>query len=397
LSNIPQEEFDSALTTILGELARHFSCDRCTLAMFRGHDTHFSVTHSWAAPDLPQTNTGSAIEPKLPWYTQQIRSGHVVQLTNASDLPAAAVQERTFLLDNGIKSLVSIPLITEETVIGSISFGILRQERHWPQEVVTRLRLVAEVLALGIRHRQYGDALDSFTRTMQEVSLQKPRAMESRRSEQLRRLAVRLIMTEQQERRRIGEVLHEDIMQMLASIAMLMGSIENLNVDKQSSVVGQSAQLLREAVQKLRRLATELRPEGLSRFGIAEGIRWLTDQVRLLHDELEVEVVMGDQLEPVREDVRLFLYDAARKLLDNVVTHSGGRKARLELRRVSARDLQLTVSDEGAGFDVTGLKDIPSNSFGLFSIREEAELLGGRLDIRSAPGKGTRISLIVPS
>ena len=396
LSKLEDSTFDVTMVDCLGQLAQCLAFDHCTLAMFRDHDTHFCVTHSWSVPGVSRQQVGAAVESKLPWYTQQIRRGHVVQLTSASDLPATAVRERDFILQRGVKSLISIPLITEETVIGSLSFAMFRRERHWPPELVIRLRLVGEVLALGIRHHQYAEALNTFARTMEDVRLQEPRAAEARRSEHLRRLAVRLIMTEQQERRRIGEILHEDIMQMLASSAMLIGSVEKLDTVQQSSAVEQSAHLLREAVQKLRRLATELRPEGLSSLGIAEGVRWLADQARLLHN-LEVDVAIEEQIEPLREDVRLFLYDAARKLLDNVAMHSGCKKARLELRRVSRHSVQLAVSDEGAGFDVSDLKDIPSNSFGLFSIREGAELLGGHLDVQSSPGQGTRVSLTVPA
>lgn len=206
---------------------------------------------------------------------------------------------------------------------------------------------------------------------------------------------MRLIQTEQRERRRIGEVLHEDVMQMLASISMIVGSAKHLDVEKKTNHADQATSLLTQAIEKLRLLAIELRPEGLVGIGVVEGMQWLARQMKQTHD-LEVEVQADAAIEPISEDARLFLYDAARKLLENAASHSGSKKARVEIQRCQPRHVCLIVSDQGAGFDPTQLKDLPGESFGLFSIREQADLLGGRIEINSAPGRGTKISVIVP-
>lgn len=392
LSNAPKGQFDSTMTACLQQLAQYLDFDRSTVMLFRDGGSRLAVTHCWATEGAPYPPPEAPVESLLPWYTQQIRSGHVVQMTPTADLPAAAAQERACLLDSGLKCAISIPLITESTVIGAVSFGRFLEKPPWPQATVTRLRLVGEVLGLGIRHHQYGEAMQTH---MDQVSLGKDKSLERKRTDQLQRLAVRLIQTEQQERRRIGDVLHEDVMQILAGISMFMGSVDKLAI-QQSPAISQATQLLQEAFGKLRRLAMELRPEGLSGMGILEGIRWLAEQMRLVQG-LDVEIHADGQIEPVRESARFLLYDAARKLLDNVAGHAGCTKARLQISRISTTCVQLVVSDEGDGFDPARLQDIPSNSFGLFSIREQAELMGGQLEVHSQPGHGTQVTLSVPA
>jgi two-component system sensor histidine kinase NreB len=218
---------------------------------------------------------------------------------------------------------------------------------------------------------------------------------DNERVEQLQRLAVRLMQTERQERRRIGELLREDVMQILEGIGMLLRSARMADHDKRPAVVPRTMTLLSSAIEKLRELAAELRPEALSEMGAEGGILWLTAHMRETHG-LNVHVHAGEGIEPISEELRFFLYDGARKLLANVAAHSGCKEASLELFRVDPGHVRLKIEDKGKGFDAAQLQDIPDGSFGLFSLREQAELLGGELEVRSTPGRGTETSLTVP-
>jgi two-component system sensor histidine kinase DegS len=89
----------------------------------------------------------------------------------------------------------------------------------------------------------------------------------------------------------------------------------------------------------------------------------------------------------------MFLFRAAQEMLFNVVKHAGVKEAAIRVRRVG-RCVGLSVVDRGRGFDPHGLQD--SAGFGLLSIRERVELLGGRMKIKSAQGQGSRFRLVVP-
>jgi hypothetical protein len=88
----------------------------------------------------------------------------------------------------------------------------------------------------------------------------------------------------------------------------------------------------------------------------------------------------------------MFLFRAAQEMLFNVVKHAQVREAAIRVRRIG-RHVCLCVSDQGRGFDPRELKE--TSGVGLFSIRERTELLGGRMRVKSAPGQGSRFSLIV--
>ncbi|MCF8085012.1 MAG: response regulator, partial [Deltaproteobacteria bacterium] len=98
------------------------------------------------------------------------------------------------------------------------------------------------------------------------------------------------------------------------------------------------------------------------------------------------------------KDIRLFLYQSVRELLFNVVKHAGTNTARITLRKNKGGDLEITVSDEGNGFDTAEMihEQDEGVGFGLFSMRERISLLGGAMNMESVPGQGTTCILTLP-
>jgi CheY-like chemotaxis protein len=125
---------------------------------------------------------------------------------------------------------------------------------------------------------------------------------------------------------------------------------------------------------------------------LAETISWLADQVQAKHG-LIVHVDAFDEVTVQSDALKAFLYKAAQELLFNVVKHARVNEARVRLRRVG-RCVCLSVSDHGRGFDPQELTE--TTGFGLLSIRERIELLGGRMRIKSAKGQGSTFRIVVP-
>jgi signal transduction histidine kinase len=113
---------------------------------------------------------------------------------------------------------------------------------------------------------------------------------------------------------------------------------------------------------------------------------------------LVVEFEADPRAEPDSEDVRILLFQSVRELLFNVVKHAGVRRARVTMVRSPRDRLRLVVADEGSGFDVEKFKTdgAAATGFGLFSIGERLELLGGSMELESAPGRGTRVTVHAP-
>ncbi len=124
-------------------------------------------------------------------------------------------------------------------------------------------------------------------------------------------------------------------------------------------------------------------------------LRWLGEWVEKRHG-LAVCVVGDDAAEVESREVRGLLFHTVRELLFNVVKHAQVKEAAIRVGRKDDR-LELVVMDDGIGFDPAGGgQDGVGGGFGLFSIRERLELLGGELQIDSAAGRGTRMTIVTP-
>jgi signal transduction histidine kinase len=111
---------------------------------------------------------------------------------------------------------------------------------------------------------------------------------------------------------------------------------------------------------------------------------------------LSVHLAGNNQNYPLDERVALVLFRSVRELLINTAKHAQTSRVSVSLRSVDQR-LHIEVKDQGAGFDPANQQgQVESGHFGLFSIRERLEYLGGTFEVHSAPGKGTRVTLTVP-
>jgi PAS domain S-box-containing protein len=214
------------------------------------------------------------------------------------------------------------------------------------------------------------------------------------RANQLQRLTLELTEAEERERQRLAEFLHDDLQQMLAAVkfqlSILGGRIQGDDTVRET--VQHAKEMLKEAIAKSRHLSHELGPTALFRGDLREAFDWLAGQMESRHG-LAVEVDIRGSIECHSEPVRRFLYRAAQELLFDVAKHAQVRAAKLRLQRVREQ-LWLTISDRGRGFDAASLDR--ADGYGLLSIQERTELLGGRMRIKSTPGRGSIFFIAVP-
>jgi PAS domain S-box-containing protein len=216
------------------------------------------------------------------------------------------------------------------------------------------------------------------------------------RARQLRALAGELAVTEQRERRRMAKVLHDHLQQLLVAAKYRVAILGRTGDDLLQQATREVAELLDESIAASRSLTTELSPPILHEAGLNDGLEWLARRMDEKHG-LFVELTLEAASPPLAEDVKILLFESVRELLFNAVKHSRTRSANVSSRFVDGH-LQLLVADRGVGFEP---KAIPlageaGGGFGLFSIRERLELIGGRLEIDSSPGKGSRFLLTAP-
>ena len=221
------------------------------------------------------------------------------------------------------------------------------------------------------------------------------------RTTQLSRMASDLTLAEQTAREQIAKTLHDGLQQLLVIVSL---NLEQLlkregEADPDSiELLAQARHHLDEAIEAARSLNFELYPPVLQHSGLPAALTWLANWTTNRY-KLDVAVTTDARADSTRKDVRTLLFESVRELLFNVVKHAQVDTVALDLALDADDRLCITVADQGIGFDPIALDDRSKGGdvgWGLFSIRERVTLLGGRLDIESAPGKGTRFRLVAP-
>ena len=216
--------------------------------------------------------------------------------------------------------------------------------------------------------------------------------------EQLRTLALELSLTEERERRAIAADLHDHIGQALAVMRMKLVTLQGNAVF--SGMEGDLAairKLLEQTIAYTRTLTFEISPPILYDLGLSAALEWLGEEFERKHG-LKVMMHSGEGLERLEDQVRIILFKSVRELLMNVVKHAGVKRVTVSVDQVGGT-VTLVVGDDGAGFDASesGGRTGLNGGFGLFSIRERMHFLGGGLHVDSAPGRGTQVTLTIPS
>ncbi len=239
------------------------------------------------------------------------------------------------------------------------------------------------------------ETLQRFNEQLEQRVLERT-ALAEHRAGQLRLLAAELTQAEERERHRIARVLHDELQQLLVVARMRVALLRRHTQDAQiRGLSDQIDDLLNQAITESRSLTASLSPPVLYDRGLIGGLEWLTRQAQ---EEwgIAVDLSVAPEAEPAELDIRALLFQAARELLLNVMKHAQTNRVQVTLDR-HEEWLRLVVADEGVGFDpaVAEHQGKPTG-FGLFSIRERLELIGGKLLLQSTSGQGTRVQIEVP-
>ncbi len=221
--------------------------------------------------------------------------------------------------------------------------------------------------------------------------------------ERLQRLADRLTATEEQERRRVADHIHDTVVQMLSlsniRLGGVMAALEKAGMSDQRERVKGVRQLLDEGTRECRGLMEELVPSLLYEVGLHAALSdFARKQAKTVGTSIRVEGDDGSK--PLDDALRGLLFQCARELIMNAEKYAGPCVIRVSFSCADGH-VQLRVQDNGRGFDPVEMNggeahDHAEGGFGLFNIRERLEGLGGRLDIDSTPDKGTIATVRVP-
>jgi PAS domain S-box-containing protein len=218
-----------------------------------------------------------------------------------------------------------------------------------------------------------------------------------KRADQLSRIVSELTLTEKRERHRLAKVLHDHLQQLLVGAVFGLEALSRQTDEKCTEAVREISGLLQECVEVSRSLTVELSPTILHEAGLEAGLEWLARWMKEKHG-LEVELDIRRPVTVDREELRILLFESVRELLFNIVKHAGVKSAGVGVF-CSDDHVRIVIRDEGVGFSPCKLgprTDQTDTGFGLFSIRERLELLGGTMAVETAPNHGAVFTLTAP-
>lgn len=210
----------------------------------------------------------------------------------------------------------------------------------------------------------------------------------------LKTMASQLSVIEERERHRVATDLHDHIGQSLVMSKMKLDSLrESMSSDCSTKVLDEVCNCLGDVIRDTRTLTFDLSSPILYELGFETAVaEWLDEQVRQKHG-IQIEFEDNGQPKPLDDDISALLFRNVRELLINVVKHAKAQKVKVYIDKVDD-GIFVKIEDDGVGFEPAEI--VLNTGFGIFSIRERLEQLGGRLEIESRPGFGSSFTMTAP-
>lgn len=239
-------------------------------------------------------------------------------------------------------------------------------------------------------HRELQEAEVRRSRRQAEIALRNAHR-------RLQALSSRMMQIQETERRAIARELHDEIGQALTAVKInLQALLLRSDTLRHVAQIEDSLRIVEGALEQVRNLSLDLRPSQLDDLGLQPALRWYLDrQSRMAGLSVQFS---GDPLpERLHPDVETACFRICQEALTNVLRHAGAKRVGVQLRRCD-EGLELVVEDDGKGFDVAAAQQraTAGGSLGLVGMQERAALAGGRLELSSAEGRGTRVRACFP-
>jgi PAS domain S-box-containing protein len=376
------DEVDSKINKVLRLLVEFFDADRCSIGLFSENGTQLALAfeyHSTGAEPAPE----SILKEQMPWYMEQLIRGNPVVINRVEDFPPEAQNERKLCLAKGMKSLLSMPLISGKKTLGSFALVSVHAERDWPEHLLQRFRLVGELFSNLLERKQADEASRKSDRILRQSE------------NDLRVLAGRLIHNQEEERSRLARELHDDLVQRLAVFAIDVGTLEKQLIDAPAPVQERLHEMKTNIIdisKDIHRLSRRLHPSILKDLGLIRAIE--AECINVSRRE-GIEIVFSHEDIPtaISKNISLALYRIVQEGLNNISKHACAEHTSVSIKGID-HDVLLSVQDDGIGFNPAQVKE--KSGLGLSSMRERVRIIDGIFSIESQPEKGTQITVRVP-
>jgi PAS domain S-box-containing protein len=207
-------------------------------------------------------------------------------------------------------------------------------------------------------------------------------------------IAQAMVDAQEKERAEIGKELHDNINQILSTTKLYLELAKNDNKERMS-LIARSAENIHEAIHEIRNISRSLVPASIDDLGLLDSIADLVESVRTTR-AIHVEFYpVGKFDEKISDKVKLMLFRIIQEQVNNVLRHAAAKNLIIELLLEETENrIELNITDDGKGFDPEKVKG--KKGLGLSNIMSRADLFGGRVTIKSSPGRGCQMSVHVP-
>jgi len=301
-----------------------------------------------------------------------------------------------------VVTFLGVPLRSNDIPIGMI--GVANRPDPYDTDHEQLLMTYAAQVAIVIRNAQLYEQLKTANQELERKvtnrtdQLQKAKEALAQKAAQLQQLLTETVNVQERERQRIAQDMHDGTNQLLIGAMLELKSarerLDNGNLLQADESLETVQNILYRVEAEIKRMIYDLRPPTLDALGLAPALRRYADRFERYSGIPCALQVVG---KPVRlsSHVEICVYRLMQEALQNVSAHAQARQAGVSIT-FSENSLKLTVEDDGQGFDLEAVQQNNHVNFGLLSMKERAQSLGGQLAIQTASGQGTRVKLVVP-
>ncbi len=309
------------------------------------------------------------------------QSGKAVLVEDISSDPRAAWV--ALISTEGLKAFMSVPLRSKDTVLGVLNVAS-HMPRHFTKDDMHLLHAIGDQVGVAIEQAELYDRLRKERQNYQ-------------------RLARHMLIAQEEERARVARELHDETSQSLTGLSLSMQAL--LSIAKASDFgdatfkakLEKAYNITLQLSSEISKIMKSLRPTALDSLGLGPAVHQYAEN-RLQVVGINVSVKQMGMEQRLPKEVEFALYRIAQGAIANIAWHSKAKNAVINLRN-NSDEFVMEIEDDGKGFDASKpiQVDESGRGRGLLSMKERANLLGGTCDIQSQPGKGTKITVTMPT
>lgn len=236
-------------------------------------------------------------------------------------------------------------------------------------------------------------AIFFFFVTYQKRLLQKQLELNKVKQDQQDEILRNTIQSQEKERKRIAQDLHDEVGAMLSVVKLNVGRIERKSEEaKAKELAAETKTYLDDVITQVRRISRALLPPSLDKLGLFHALEELANWVNKA-DDLQIECWKNGEQFRFDSKHELALFRVVQEIMNNAIKHSGATQIKLNARFIN-NNVALSLSDNGKGFN---LEEKMNSGLGLKNLESRTEIIGAKFKLKSTPNKGTTAIIYLKS